>query len=251
MNKTLIIILLLIVIAIAGGFIAYQYWPKAQPVVNNQPPISDETANWKIFKNDKYGFEFKYPSNFEIVDQYDFAKNNFFVKTAYAFDDLTCGAIYEVILHDPSLPKVKLIGPDNQIPGLSFEIMPGNCRLIRDLNKAMYTKGPDLPEEANQVLSELKNQGVSDGQLTWALFDFAVESSGKFSCKRIEIKNINGGFWIDSIDCNRWGDDVGNPARNASLVPQKNEGYVAEFTDWASKYGNVFGKMLSTFRFYR
>ena len=31
-------------------------------------PVSDETVNWKTYKNDKFGFEFKYPSKY-IIDE--------------------------------------------------------------------------------------------------------------------------------------------------------------------------------------
>jgi hypothetical protein len=37
--------------------------PSAQ-VQQPQATSTDETANWKIYTNDKYGFEFKYPMNF-------------------------------------------------------------------------------------------------------------------------------------------------------------------------------------------
>lgn len=36
------------------------------------PTTPDPTADWKTYKNEKYGFEMKYPSDFKISDTYDF-----------------------------------------------------------------------------------------------------------------------------------------------------------------------------------
>lgn len=56
---------------IAGGI---YYWqknklvtPSEEPIVDNQPPAApvpdnDETKDWKTYRNEKYGFEFKYPA---------------------------------------------------------------------------------------------------------------------------------------------------------------------------------------------
>ncbi len=37
-----------------------------QPVVNQQNKLKDEFADWKTYKNDKFGFELKYPNYMEI-----------------------------------------------------------------------------------------------------------------------------------------------------------------------------------------
>lgn len=64
MQKTLIVVLLVVVVTLAGVMV-YQNWLQPVPVVNNnQSPVSDETANWKILKGDSY--EIKYPQDFII-----------------------------------------------------------------------------------------------------------------------------------------------------------------------------------------
>ncbi len=62
-----IVVLVIIGVLVLGGasYSAYYYWQNNKPVV---API-DETANWQTYKNDKYGFEFKYPIQFYVVSQ--------------------------------------------------------------------------------------------------------------------------------------------------------------------------------------
>ncbi len=41
----------------------------AQPAENSSEVAKNETANWKIYKSDKYGFSFSYPKSFQIVEE--------------------------------------------------------------------------------------------------------------------------------------------------------------------------------------
>jgi len=52
----------IIVILIGGGISAYQYWwiPKEEIKVLEE---KNETANWNIYQDEKYGFEIKYPQD--------------------------------------------------------------------------------------------------------------------------------------------------------------------------------------------
>ncbi|MEK7650286.1 MAG: hypothetical protein AAB364_00190 [Patescibacteria group bacterium] len=86
MKNIVITILVLIVL----GFAGYTFYNQAQPDYSYQPsataPVlntpdnsfvtrpatvvdeTDETKDWKTYKNEKYGFSFKYPENFKITE---------------------------------------------------------------------------------------------------------------------------------------------------------------------------------------
>lgn len=77
MNKNIPTITgLVIIVAIAVFVIGVMAWQsgwveKFIPLTTNTPSAisistPDETANWKTYKNEQYGFEIKYPSNFQI-----------------------------------------------------------------------------------------------------------------------------------------------------------------------------------------
>ena len=81
-NKSFLkILVVIIILAIgSGGIWAWQYWriSKEKSVVEEKPVASEETEtkvvenffekklDWKIYKNEKYGFEIKYPGNLNI-----------------------------------------------------------------------------------------------------------------------------------------------------------------------------------------
>lgn len=61
-----ILVIVLTAIIAGAGIFAYQYyWPLEEEV---EIP-KDETANWEIYNNNKYGYELKYLSGFEIFEK--------------------------------------------------------------------------------------------------------------------------------------------------------------------------------------
>ena len=72
-QKGFIVPLLLVIIAvlvIGGG---YYFAKKAGYVPDNTPsdiiqPLNNSVSDWKIYKNEKYGFEFKYPLTWSLQE---------------------------------------------------------------------------------------------------------------------------------------------------------------------------------------
>lgn len=75
--STLVGIIIIIAVAVVafGGVFVYQYFSIQK--ANNQPQIqsqqqnqnqNDQTAGWKTYRNDEYGFEIKYPQDWKATD---------------------------------------------------------------------------------------------------------------------------------------------------------------------------------------
>lgn len=62
----IILIIAGILVAAGGGVYLYKLYRQQPPVDKERQNISDETANWKTYRNENYGFEIKYPSVPEI-----------------------------------------------------------------------------------------------------------------------------------------------------------------------------------------
>ena len=69
MYEKFILILLVIIVGIIliGGFLVYQYWwaPKLEEESEKTVP-QDKIVEWKTYKNEEYGYEIEYPSNWEL-----------------------------------------------------------------------------------------------------------------------------------------------------------------------------------------
>ncbi|HDZ54838.1 MAG TPA: hypothetical protein ENI19_00535 [Candidatus Nealsonbacteria bacterium] len=76
-NLTYILIVVVLAVIVGGGILGYYYsWIKELEVklaelelkLPEVKPPEDETVNWKTYKNDEYGFEIKYPSDFTFQE---------------------------------------------------------------------------------------------------------------------------------------------------------------------------------------
>lgn len=73
-NWKYISIIVIVAIIVGGGILGYYYFlikdleMRLVKIELRLPEkvIEDETANWKIYRSEKYNFEFKYPKNWEF-----------------------------------------------------------------------------------------------------------------------------------------------------------------------------------------
>jgi hypothetical protein len=63
-------VVIIIIFLVAGGILTWQHFNRIEtPIpafIPTPMPTQDETANWKIYKNDEIGIQFKYPGNERI-----------------------------------------------------------------------------------------------------------------------------------------------------------------------------------------
>jgi hypothetical protein len=76
MNKKILILIIIGVLIVVGGIYWWQKSLTKQSAPTPAPPTtttptSDQTANWKTYQNNKYGFEVKYPGNMKIRYSYN------------------------------------------------------------------------------------------------------------------------------------------------------------------------------------
>ena len=117
MNKKgivpIVIILIIVGALIAAGGVWYWQSQKVKPVesqkvepVENQK-VKDETANWKTYRNEKYGFEVKYPEKWLLQVRDNPPQPPDCIQRTYLRKDITSANIDILIFANPSKIPIK------------------------------------------------------------------------------------------------------------------------------------------------
>ncbi|MFZ2970752.1 MAG: hypothetical protein WA063_06400 [Minisyncoccia bacterium] len=85
MAKMILVVAIIISLGAVLGVIGYAVknkaikiqQPQVSPAAETAKSVEDETADWKTYKNEEYGFEIKYPINISLgSDLYVSAEKN-------------------------------------------------------------------------------------------------------------------------------------------------------------------------------
>jgi hypothetical protein len=65
-------IIIIFLVLVGGGYFTWQYSGEKKEEVKKSEQeqkqvVVDETVDWEVYKNEEYGFEIKYPKNWEVL----------------------------------------------------------------------------------------------------------------------------------------------------------------------------------------
>ena len=103
-NHWIIILIAFIAIIFIGSiFILLLNSQKSIPtppssISPTQSPLTDETANWNTYRNEKLGYEFKYPDSLSVTERGDFGEN--YIIAVVTDMELEEGAVYPKLIYE-------------------------------------------------------------------------------------------------------------------------------------------------------
>ncbi len=195
-NIVVILIIVVVAIVVVAGYLVFknkssapsanqnststsQVWEDDFSETQGNHQIASETANWQTYKNEKYGFEFRYPSNWVITLDADtpnqsaltvmFSDNsgkNVFIAGTGSSDDLkNFKTGFNSIKEEKNitllgLPATMVIGTQQHFDGSGKEIKEVIVEeilvAVQKSGTVYILSGPVSADIMNQILSTLK-----------------------------------------------------------------------------------------------
>jgi len=195
MNWKYILIVIILAAVVGGGILAYQYWwlPKEETKISEiEPPavkapeevppeeiLEDETAGWKTYRNEKYGFEFQYPTRWKVDEDASIP----FVQLQVIDEEGNVVAIaggISIISKEAGSPYVEMFTSDSRCPDAAGS---------RDLSS---------PSQYEAYVYCLTGDEIEISAGTWK---GAVEcSASQWYGMKVDPSSCPHQFWIDTKD---------------------------------------------------
>jgi len=221
----LLVFLLIVALGVAGYFGWQNYQLKLEKeVVDIQPESSpvvevDETAEWEIYTNDKYNFQFKYPSDADIEEKNNSPAGQFIVSV----ESNTLNVNLDIAEIDPKGSKYYLsAGPPDEteiMNQLNWDILfnkgycdAGQCsdpfvvwQTIKDNNRFafIFTNEVGKTDQQVQFISTFKFVDDTDELSNWKnyqieelSFNYPPEWQIDTNGRRFTVTNPQIDLWI-------------------------------------------------------
>lgn len=216
-NRKFILIVLVFAILVSGGILGYLRGfereilslSKFPEIKKPEKVVKEETAEWKTYKNEEYGFEIKYPKEWQVIE----APKEVIAKMDPYYKNLLSEAMF---CHYKDCSFYRDCTPENFWCGVSVSVYPAPEELLKEYYKDKEKLHPlklELQKEEDIILRNriqaIKFIFASTEPDTPGEVIVVIQKEGKI----IEIKDK----WAFSLE------DL--------------------------KFAKVFNQMLSTFRF--
>ena len=169
-TKIALVVLIIVLLGVVGYFTLIKKPASPNTAVNQQqtnnpvtPTAQDTTANWKTYRNDKFGFEFKYPAELTAVSS---GPNEEQKKLDRG--EMISGTVpgsYDTITFSSSASKEQF---DVIIKGTKEEISPAGFKGYLSMGSTCDTRWIDSVSEGPTIINKngtpiLEVQVISDG----------------------------------------------------------------------------------------